>query len=199
VRYLVLAAALAAFFVSAGAAAAMPDGSGAQPPPPPSPPVILVITTIPTPTVPPTVLGGGGGTGGSGGGGSSSSSGGGTTTFPSGCRDVDLYASQTSFLFHTRIYRFHQLKHWCWRGGVIYDERHAWSFDGSATACLGVVYPDNSWSFTWWYGKAGSGHYSEERAHVTNCIFHIGDWKEFYPDVKIWAYANGTYKVATSN
>jgi hypothetical protein len=82
---------------------------------------------------------------------------------------------------------------------VIYDERHAWSFDGGSTACFDEVYPDNHWTFTWWRGIAGSGDFSEERAHVTNCVFHIGDWKEFYPDVKIWAYADGTYKVQVAN
>jgi hypothetical protein len=110
-----------------------------------------------------------------------------------------MYTEQKSFLFHVRIYRFHQVKHWCWRGGVIYDERHAWTFEGSSTACLQTVYPDNSWFFTWAPGKPQSGHYSEERAHATNCVFHVGDWKEFYPDVKIWAYADGTYKVSTED
>jgi hypothetical protein len=117
---------------------------------------------------------------------------------PLGCRDVDIVAAQKSVLFHSKIYNFHELKHWCWRRGVVYDERHAWSFDGGSTACFGAVYPDNHWTFTW-NGRAGGGDFSEERAHVTNCVFHIGDWKEFYPDVKIWAYADGTYKVETSN
>ena len=108
-------------------------------------------------------------------------------------------SQQKSFLFHVRVYRFHQVKHWCWRGGVIYDERHAWTFEGSSTACLQTVYPDNSWFFTWAPGKPQSGHYSEERAHATNCVFHIGDWKEFYPDVKIWAHADGTYVVTTQD
>ncbi|HEX5448935.1 MAG TPA: hypothetical protein VFW85_02615 [Gaiellaceae bacterium] len=120
-------------------------------------------------------------------------------TFPAGCRDLNVNASQRSFLFHSKIYKFHQIKHWCWRKGVIYDERHAWSFDGGSTACFDEIYPDNHWTFTWWHGIAGSGDFSEERAHVTNCVFHIGDWKEFYPDVKIWAYADGTYKIATAN
>jgi hypothetical protein len=123
----------------------------------------------------------------------------GPIVYPAGCRDVDVYASQSSWIFHTTIYRFHQFKHWCWRAGGVYGERHAWQFDGSATACLNTVYPPNAWYFTWWRGISSSGHISEERAHVTNCIFHIGDWKEFYPDVKIWAYADGSYKVATAN
>lgn len=123
----------------------------------------------------------------------------GQESYPSGCRDLDIVASQKSFLFRSRIYDFHHVKHWCWHGGVVYDERHAWSFDGSATACFNTIYPDNHWTFTWWHNIAGSGDFSEERAHVTNCVFHIGDWKEYYPDVKIWAYADGTYKIATAN
>ena len=198
-RYLVIAAVSAALLLSAGAAAAMPDHPGA-PAPTPAPPIVDVITTVL-----PTGFGNGGGSGPSipppspSTSPSTPSTSPGSITFPSGCRDVDIFAQQTSFLFHSRVYRFHQLKHWCWRGGVLYDERHAWSFDGSATACLGTVYPANAWFFTWWHGKPTSGHYSEQRAHVTNCIFHFGDWKEFYPDVKIWSYADGNYRVDASN
>ena len=175
-RILVLAATVAVLCVPAGAAWAMSipqDGA-----PPPSPVVVpgVVPVTLPPP-------------------GASS----GLQTYPIGCRDLDVNASQKSFLFHSKIYKFPQIKHWCWRKGVIYDERHAWSFDGGSTACFDEIYPDNHWTFTWWHGIPGSGDFSEERAHVTNCVFHIGDWKEFYPDVKIWAYADGTYKVETAN
>jgi hypothetical protein len=120
-------------------------------------------------------------------------------SWPTGCRTVDLVTEQKSFIFHTSLYRFHQIKHWCWKAGAISGEYHAWSFDGSSTACLDKVYAPNAWYFTWVAGKPLSGHYSEERAHVTNCILHIGDWKEFYPDVKIWSYADGSYKVTTAN
>ena len=119
--------------------------------------------------------------------------------WPSGCRDLDVSTSQASFLFRTTIYRFHTLQHWCWSGGVITEERHGWSFDGSSTACLDTVYPPNAWFFTYWNGLGTSGHYTEERAHVTNCVFHVGDWKEFYPDVKVWIRADGSYTTATAN
>ena len=59
--------------------------------------------------------------------------------------------------------------------------------------CLNTVYPPNAWFYTYWGGIGTSGHYLEERAHVTNCVFHVGDWKEFYPDVKIWIRADGSY------
>jgi hypothetical protein len=120
-------------------------------------------------------------------------------SYPSGCRQVDLYAIAKSILFHTTIYKFHQIKYWCWHQGIVYNERHAWSFDGSSTACLDTVYPANSWFFTWKWGKAQSGHFSQERAHVTNCVFRIGSWNELYPDVKIWAHADGSYDQAVDN
>jgi hypothetical protein len=188
VRYLVLAAATAASLILVGAAAAMPDSSEQPVAAPPPVLVLPPVTFTPAPAPPAPAAPGSGSEGGSG-----------TVTLPSGCRTIDFFAEQKSFLFHVRIYRFHQIKHWCWRNGVVYDERHAWTFEGSATACFDTVYPDNSWFFTWWKNKASSGHYSEERAHVTNCVFHFGDWKEFYPDVKIWAYADGTYTVSTQN
>jgi len=125
--------------------------------------------------------------------------GGGNPGLPSGCRDLDISTSQSSFLFHTTVYRLHALEHWCWAGGGIYEERHAWSFEGGSTACLNTVYPANAWFYTYWNGIGTSGHYTEERAHVTNCVFHIGDWKEFYPDVKIWVHADGSYSSSTSN
>jgi hypothetical protein len=178
----------AAVGLSAGVAQAMlPPEDSAQP----AAPVPRLIVTPTLPSVPPTLLlTQPAGTGGGGGGGSSQA--------PAGCRDVDISTSQKSALFHTKIYKFHQLKHWCWRRGVVYDERHAWSFDGGSTACFDTTYPDNHWTFSW-NGKPAGGDFSEERAHVTNCVFHIGDWKEYYPDVKIWAYADGTYKVEKSN
>jgi hypothetical protein len=118
--------------------------------------------------------------------------------YPSGCRQVDVAAVAKSLIFKTVVYKFHQLKHWCWHNGVVYDERHTWSFDGSSTACLDTVYPPNAWLFAW-RGKASGGHYSEERAHVTNCVFKIGNWAQLYPDVKIWAHADGSYDNSTSN
>ena len=118
--------------------------------------------------------------------------------YPSGCRQVDVAAVAKSFLFQNVIYKFHQIKHWCWHGGIVYDERHAWSFQGSSTACFNGVYPANAWFFSW-NNKAQGGHYSEERAWVTNCVFKIGAWNQLYPDVRIWAYANGSYNSATSN
>ena len=119
--------------------------------------------------------------------------------WPAGCRDIDVSTSQSSFLFQTQIYRFHAIEHWCWSGGAIYEERHGWSFDGSSTACLDTVYGPNAWFYTWWNGIPTSGHFTEERAHVTNCLFHIGDWKELYPDVKIWIHADGSYTSDTAN
>jgi hypothetical protein len=117
---------------------------------------------------------------------------------PSGCRQVDIAAVAKSLIFKTVIYKFHQIKHWCWHNGVVYDERHAWSFEGGPTACLDTVYAPNAWFFAW-KGKSTGGHYSEERAHVTNCVFHIGTWAQLYPDVKIWAHADGSFDNATSN
>jgi hypothetical protein len=119
--------------------------------------------------------------------------------WPSGCRDIDISTSQSSFLFGTTVYRFHALEHWCWAGGGIYEERHGWSYDGSSTSCLNTVYPPNAWFYSYWGGIGSSGHFLEERAHVTNCVFHVGDWKEFYPDVKIWIRADGSYTADTSN
>jgi hypothetical protein len=178
--------------VSVGAAVAMtmPVGSGSPPPQAPAPPPVLFVPQPVQPSQPfqptqPAQPPGGGGT----------SS---PPVLPSGCRDIDIVTSEKSFLFHTNIYRFHQLKHWCWKSGTVYDERHAWSFEGGSTACFDTVYPDNHWTFRW-KGSQTGGDFSEERAHVTNCVFHIGDWKEYYPDVKIWVYADGTYNVETSN
>lgn len=124
---------------------------------------------------------------------------GGGVTYPSGCKQVDIYAIAKSAIFQTTIYKFHQVKHWCWHSGIVYDERHNWTFSGSATACLDTVYPANSWFFTWKWGKAQSGHYSEERAHVTNCVFKVGSWKEMYPDVVIRAHADGSYDQSVRN
>lgn len=120
-------------------------------------------------------------------------------TYPSGCKQVDVYAIAKSAIFRTTIYKFHHVKHWCWHNGIVYDERHDWSFQGSATACLDTVYPASAYFFTWKWGKSQSGHFSEERAHVTNCVFKVGSWKEMYPDVQIRAHADGSYTQSVRN
>src|SRR4051794_296446 len=117
---------------------------------------------------------------------------------PSGCRQVDVAAVAKSLIFKVVVYKFHQIKHWCWHRGFVYDERHAWSFQGSSTACFDTAYPPNSWFFSW-RGNSQGGHFSEERAHVRNCIWHFGDWNQLYPDVKISAHADGTYDSSTAN
>jgi hypothetical protein len=117
---------------------------------------------------------------------------------PSGCRQVDVAAVAKSIIFQTVIYKFHQIKYWCWHRGSVYNERHAWSFQGSSTACFDTAYPPNSWFFAW-HGNGQGGHFSEEHAHVTNCIWKLGDWTQLYPDVKIWAHADGTYDSSTAN
>jgi hypothetical protein len=119
--------------------------------------------------------------------------------WPSGCRDVDESTEQDSWLFGTLLFRFHQQKHWCWRGGYVYDERHNWDYEGGSTSCLDDVYEDNAWYYTWWYGVPDSGHYSQEHAHVSNCILRYGEWKQFYPSVKIWSHADGSYDVDSSS
>jgi hypothetical protein len=118
--------------------------------------------------------------------------------YPSGCRQVDVAAVAKSIIFRTVIYKFHQVKHWCWHKGIVYDERHAWSFQGSATACFNTAFPANAWFFSW-RGFAQGGHFSEEHAWVTNCVFKVGAWNQLYPDVKISAHADGTYESSTSN
>ena len=118
--------------------------------------------------------------------------------YPSGCRQVDVAAVARSFLFKSVIYRFHQIKHWCWHRGLVYDERHAWTFQGSSTACFNTAFPPNAWFFSW-RGNAQGGHFSEEHAWVTNCVFKIGAWNQLYPDVKIRAHADGSYDSSTSN
>lgn len=184
-RYLALAAVTAAFF---GAACVGQARAGLRQAPTPNPPrdsVVVTSVTIDTPQRDPdagvivrnpaTHL-----------------------AYPSGCRQVDVYTQATSFLFRTVIYKFHQIKHWCWHRGFVYDERHAWSFQGSSTACFNTAYPPNAWFFAW-NGNAQGGHFSEERAWVTNCVFKIGSWNQLYPDVKIWAHADGSYDKSTGN
>ena len=123
----------------------------------------------------------------------------GGVTYPSGCKQVDVYAIAKSAIFGATIYKFHQIKYWCWHLGVVYNERHNWQFQGSSTACFDKAYPPNAWFLNWKWGKGQSGHFSEERAHVTNCIFKIGSWKEMYPDVQITAHADGTYTQSVRN
>jgi len=182
-RYLVLAAVTAALL---GAGAGQARATTVPSPPVGGPPEILVLSTGVTETTEADPYGG-----------LATSTGG--VTYPSGCKQVDVYAIAKSAIFGATIYKFHQIKYWCWHLGVVYNERHNWQFQGSSTACFDKAYPPNAWFLNWKWGKGQSGHFSEERAHVTNCIFKIGSWKEMYPDVQITAHADGTYTQSVRN
>ena len=114
-----------------------------------------------------------------------------------GCRTVDVAKTQRSILGFV-VYRFHQVKKWCWNYPRILS-RTVWtyvdqvdpnmSYDG-VVATVGYYYG-------WVTGVPGSGHYSFREGKFQNCVVWVGCLGTYYPWVKIWARSNGSYSYAT--
>lgn len=114
-----------------------------------------------------------------------------------GCRTVDVAKTGRSILGFV-VYRFHQVKHWCWHYPRI-TSRTAWVYVDKVDPNMnyeGVV-SSVGYYYAWINGVPGSGHYSFREGKFQNCVLWIGCLGTYYPWVKIWTRANGTYSYAT--
>jgi len=112
----------------------------------------------------------------------------------SGCLQLDVWKNSYSFLFHALVYRWHQVKYWCWSGKRV-------------TTVSVSAYPTNvdpnwyyrglsesaAWYYRWCCSLSTSGHYSLRQAQMENCVLKFGCIGSEYPWVKIWAHGDGSY------
>ena len=114
-----------------------------------------------------------------------------------GCRTVDAARIGRS-AFGFVVYKFHQVKRWCWSNPRVTSVRTStyvshvdpnWDYKGVIGA-KGDFY-------RWCCGDARSGHYTFRQARFDNCIPWIGCIRREYPWVRIWVRGNGTWSYDT--
>jgi hypothetical protein len=111
----------------------------------------------------------------------------------SGCRTVDWYESGHSG-FGNLLYRFHQVKHWCWDYPHIGNVSIGTYMSDVDTCC--IVYRGIVAAYGWYYAwrnDTHGGHYSRRQAQVDNCIVRYGCLWSAYPWVDIWVNGNGAW------
>lgn len=115
----------------------------------------------------------------------------------SGCAGVDVARIGRSGIVRSVVYKWHQVKGWCWAGGkvttvdvstYISNVDPNWRFRGEL-AGSGSFYP--------WSGVGASGHWSLRQGSFENCILKYGCIGSEYPWVKVWVHADGTYAYDT--
>lgn len=115
----------------------------------------------------------------------------------SGCRTVDV-ARVGRDLFGFVVYKFHQVKSWCWSYPRITSKSiYTYVSDVDPNMRYGGIVAATGYFYPWCCGNAYSGHYSFRQGKFQNCILWFPCTRTEYPWVKIWAHGNGTYTYAT--
>jgi hypothetical protein len=114
-----------------------------------------------------------------------------------GCREVDVYRYGED-IFGFEVYRFHQVKRWCWsypRITSVAVSTYVSHVDPNMV--YGGVVGATGRYYTWCCSNGRSGHYSFRQGKFQNCFIWIACTRTEYPWVKIWAHANGTFSWRT--
>lgn len=111
-----------------------------------------------------------------------------------GCNTADAVSSLHSSLFHTPMYHFHELVHWCWKGSTItsltsacYSE-HPDKFTITYNGCTIVT----DWYYDW-KGSPKGGHYTMAQGSFGNCFLNLYCLNSYSPTIKIWVNAGGSW------
>jgi hypothetical protein len=118
-------------------------------------------------------------------------------TSASGCRTVDV-ARVGKDIFGFVVYKFHQVKKWCWSYPRI-TSKDVWTYVSDVDPNMeyrGVV-SAIGYYYTWCCSNGYSGHYSLRVGKFENCILWFPCTRTEYPWVKIWARGDGSYKYDT--
>jgi len=114
-----------------------------------------------------------------------------------GCRTVDI-AKVSRDLFGFVVYRFHQIKRWCWdfpRVTSVSTSTYVSDVDPNMDY-QGIVGSKSSF-YTWCCESPRSGHYSFRQGKFKNCVLWFPCTRTEYPWVKIRARGDGSYSWAT--
>ncbi|MEZ5098930.1 MAG: hypothetical protein R3C15_03830 [Thermoleophilia bacterium] len=114
----------------------------------------------------------------------------------SGCAAVDVSRIGRSSIVRSVVYKWHQVKGWCWSAGKVTrvdistypsDVDPNWRYRGQL--------PGSGGYYAW--NGAGSGHWSLRQGSFENCILKYGCIGSEYPWVKVWVHGDGTYAYET--
>jgi hypothetical protein len=114
----------------------------------------------------------------------------------SGCRILRVYESGHSFLFNTLVYRFYQVKRWCWNYPRI-NKQSLWFKPDISNVAASESYQGVVASLSYYYAWGGSnqgGHYSKLTGRFDNCIVKYGCIGSSYPWVEIYVTGNGAWR-----
>jgi hypothetical protein len=114
-----------------------------------------------------------------------------------GCRTVDV-ARVGRDIFGFVVYKFHQIKRWCWSYPRITSVSvSTYVSDVDPNMEYRGIFGSVSNYYTWCCGSGRSGHYSLRQGKFENCILWFPCTRTEYPWVKIRAHGNGSYTYAT--
>jgi hypothetical protein len=87
-----------------------------------------------------------------------------------GCRTVDIPRVGRD-IFGFVVYKFHQVKRWCWNFPRITSVRvYTYVSDVDPNMDYDGIIASNSYFYTWCCGRSTSGHYSMRQGKFKNCI-----------------------------
>jgi hypothetical protein len=118
------------------------------------------------------------------------------TTLSAGCKVVRAWHTQQSLLGRT-LYRFHQVKRFCWRYPHITFINTAIDITDVDNCCVrfeGLVEGASQNYYYTWKSVADGGHFSYRKGQVGNCILRWGCLATWYPWVTLWVNGNGAWK-----
>jgi hypothetical protein len=113
----------------------------------------------------------------------------------SGCDTVNAYVTQKDAFGIYVVWRYHQLKHWCWIYPSVLTNPSIGAYFSDVDPYSAVVNYDNhgyGYYYTW-AGSGHGGHFSERNGSVSNCVFRVGCIGTAYPYVDIWVNGNGAW------
>jgi hypothetical protein len=112
----------------------------------------------------------------------------------SGCDTVDYYVTKRDAFGIKVVWRFHQVKHWCWSYPRITSVSVGSRFSDVDWSSAVVNWDNHGYGFYYtWSGSSVGGHYSYRQGSVSNCVFKIGCLGTAYPQVEMWVNGNGAW------
>jgi hypothetical protein len=110
-----------------------------------------------------------------------------------GCRTVDV-ARVGRDIFGFVVYKFHQVKRWCWESPrITWRQVYTYVSDVDPNMKYRGIVSSVGYFYRWCCSSSSSGHYSRRQGRFDNCVWWLPCTRTEYPWVKIYAHADGSY------